>query len=122
MSCLEPGDEVIIPEPFYANYNGFAISAGVKIIPVTSSIHNDFALPPIKEFEKKITARTRAIIICNPNNPTGYLYTDSELSQLSELIKKHDLFLLSDEVYREFCYDGIKHKSVLELGGIEHAG
>jgi aspartate aminotransferase len=119
LSCLEADDEVIIPEPFYANYNGFAKAAGVKIVPVTSYIENDFSLPPIEEFEKKITPRTRAIIICNPNNPTGYLYSDSELSQLSKLVKKRDLFLLSDEVYRDFCYDGITHKSVLELKDIE---
>ncbi len=119
MSCLEPGDEVIIPEPFYANYNSFAISADVKIVPVTSSIENDFALPPIKEFEKLIGPKTKAITICNPNNPTGYLYSESELDQLKEIVKKHDLFLLSDEVYREFCYDGLKIKSVLELEGIE---
>jgi aspartate aminotransferase len=119
MSCLEPGDEVIIPEPFYANYNGFAISADVKIVPVTSRIENDFALPPIEEFEKLIGPKTKAITICNPNNPTGYLYSESELDQLKEIVKKHDLFLLSDEVYREFCYDGLKSKSVLELKGIE---
>lgn len=119
MSCLEPGEEVIIPEPFYANYNGFAISAGVKIIPVTSRIEDDFALPPIEELEKKITPKTKAIIICNPNNPTGYLYSDSELEKLREVVKKHNLFLFSDEVYREFCYDGNRHKSVLELADIE---
>ena len=119
LSCLEPGDEVIIPEPFYANYNGFAIAAGVKIVPVTSRIENDFALPPVVELEKKISPRTRAIIICNPNNPTGYLYTEAELDQLKGIVKKHDLFLMADEVYREFCYGGNRHKSVLELDGIE---
>jgi len=119
LSCLEPGDEVIIPEPFYANYNGFAIAAGVKIVPVTSRIENDFALPPVVELEKKISPRTRAIIICNPNNPTGYLYTEAELEQLKGIVKKHDLFLMADEVYREFCYGGNRHKSVLELDGIE---
>ncbi len=119
MSCLEPGDEVIIPEPFYANYNGFAIAAGVNIVPVTSNINDNFALPPIGKLEEKITPRTKAIIICNPNNPTGYLYSDNELNQLRDIVKKHDLFLLSDEVYREFCYDGNKHKSVLELEGID---
>lgn len=119
MSCLEPGDEVIIPEPFYANYNGFAISAGVKIVPVTSNIENDFALPPIEEFEKLIGPKTKAITICNPNNPTGYLYSDAELDKLKDIVKKHDLFLFSDEVYREFCYDGLNIKSVLQLDGVE---
>jgi len=119
LSCLEPGDEVIIPEPFYANYNGFANAAGVKIVPVTSRIEDNFSLPPIEEFENKLTPRTKAIIICNPNNPTGYLYSDSELTRLSEIVKKHDLYLFSDEVYREFCYDGENHKSVLEIDGIE---
>lgn len=119
MSCMESGDEVIIPEPFYANYNGFAIAAGVKIVPVTSKIEDGFALPPISKFEEKISPKTKAIIICNPNNPTGYLYSDDELDQLRDIVKKHDLFLLSDEVYREFCYDGQSHKSVLKLKGIE---
>ncbi len=119
LSCMEPGDEVIIPEPFYANYNGFAISAGVKIVPVTSSIENDFALPPIQKLEKLIGPKTKAIIICNPNNPTGYLYSEAELDQLKEIVKKHDLYLFSDEVYREFCYDGLEAKSVLQLEGIE---
>ena len=119
MSCLNEGDEVIIPEPFYANYNGFAIAAGIKIIPVTSTIDTDFALPAVSEFEKLITPRTKAIIICNPNNPTGYLYSDVELQTLRDIVKKHDLFLFSDEVYREFCYDGLRHKSVLELEGID---
>ncbi|HDP54618.1 MAG TPA: pyridoxal phosphate-dependent aminotransferase [Bacteroidetes bacterium] len=120
MSCLNPGDEVIIPEPFYANYNGFATSAGVKVVPVTSSIESNFALPPIAEFEKLITAKTKGIVICNPNNPTGYLYSKDELEQLAQLIKKHDLYLFSDEVYREFCYDGHSHFSTMNLKGLEN--
>lgn len=119
MSCLNPGDEIIIPEPFYANYNGFAISAGVKVIPVTASIKDGFALPSIKEFEKKITSRTKAILICNPGNPTGSLYDQKELEQLRNLVLNHDLFLFADEVYREFCYDGAKPISVLSLEGLE---
>ncbi|WP_010664206.1 pyridoxal phosphate-dependent aminotransferase [Marinilabilia salmonicolor] len=119
LSCLNPGDEVIIPEPFYANYNGFAITSGIKIIPVTSTIENNFALPPIKDLEALITPKTKGIVICNPNNPTGYLYSDSELEELRELVLKHDLFFFSDEVYREFCYDEHKHKSVLHLKGLE---
>lgn len=119
MTCLNPGEEVITPEPFYANYNGFASTAGITIVPVTSSIWNDFALPPIEEIEKKITPRTKAIIICNPNNPTGYLYSKEELYQLRDIVKKHDLYLFSDEVYREFCYDGLKHFSAMNLEGIE---
>jgi aspartate aminotransferase len=119
LSCLNEGDEVIIPEPFYTNYNGFAVSAGVKIIPIPSHIENGFALPAISEFEKKIGPRTKAIMICNPNNPTGYLYSKNELEQLRDIVLKHDLFLFSDEVYREFCYDGEKHFSVMELKGIE---
>jgi aspartate aminotransferase len=115
MSCLDPGDEVIVPEPFYANYNGFAVTAGVKIMPVTSYIDDGFALPPIEEFEKLMTPRTRGIIICNPNNPTGYLYSQAEMEQLGELIRKHDLYLFSDEVYREFCYDGQVHFSAMNL-------
>ncbi|HPF93482.1 MAG TPA: pyridoxal phosphate-dependent aminotransferase, partial [Tenuifilaceae bacterium] len=120
MSCLNPGDEVIIPEPFYANYNGFATSAGVKVVPVTSSIESNFALPPIAEFEKLITPKTKGIVICNPNNPTGYLYSKDELEQLAQLIKKHDLYLFSDEVYREFCYDGHSHFSTMNLKGLEN--
>jgi aspartate aminotransferase len=120
MTCVNPGEEVIIPEPFYANYNGFAVSAGVKVIPVTSSIDNDFALPPIKEIEKKITSKTKGIIICNPNNPTGYLYSKEELFHLRDIVKKHDLFLFSDEAYREFCYDGAEHLSAMKLEGIEN--
>lgn len=119
MTCLNPGDEVITPEPFYANYNGFAVTAGVTVVPVTSYIKNDFALPPIGEIEKKITPRTKAILICNPNNPTGYLYSRDELLKLRDIVKKHDLFLFSDEVYREFCYDGEKHMSAMHLEGIE---
>jgi len=119
MSCLDPGDEIIIPEPFYANYNGFAIAAGAVVKPIESFIEDGFALPPISSFEKAITPKTRAIMICNPNNPTGYLYSLEELETLKEIIKKHDLFLFSDEVYREFCYDGKKHHSVMNLKGIE---
>jgi aspartate aminotransferase len=119
LSTLNPGDEVIIPEPFYANYNGFAVSAGVVVKPITSSIENDFALPPIEEFEKLITNKTKGIVICNPNNPTGYLYSESELQQLKSLIEKYDLYLYSDEVYREFCYDGNTHFSAMHLKGIE---
>jgi aspartate aminotransferase len=119
MACVNPGEEVITPEPFYANYNGFAVSAGIKIVPVTSSISDDFALPPINEIEKKITSKTKGIIICNPNNPTGYLYSKEELSLLRDIVKKHDLFLFSDEAYREFCYDGAEHFSAMNLEGIE---
>jgi aspartate aminotransferase len=117
-SCMNPGDEVITPEPFYANYNGFATSAGVKIVPVTSSIKDDFALPPIPEIEKKITPRTKGIIIANPNNPTGYLYSKDELMQIRDIVIKHDLWLFSDEAYREFCYDGAEHLSAMKLPGI----
>ena len=120
MSCINPGDEVITPEPFYANYNGFATAAGIKIVPVTSVIEKDFSLPPIGEIEQKISPRTRGIIICNPNNPTGYLYSKEELLQLKEIVKKHDLFLFSDEAYREFCYDGAVHFSAMNLEGIEN--
>lgn len=118
-SCCDAGDEIIIPEPFYANYNGFATIAGVKIVPVTSSIETDFALPPIEEFEKLITKKTKAILICNPNNPTGYLYSDEELEKLRKLVLKYDLYLFSDEVYREFCYGDNQHKSILQLEGLE---
>lgn len=120
MTCINPGDEVIIPEPFYANYNGFAITAGVEVKPVTSNIMSDFALPPIEEFEKLISPKTKGIVICNPNNPTGYLYSEKELRQLSTIIKKYDLYLFSDEVYREFCYDGEKHFSAMQLEGLEN--
>lgn len=118
-SCLDFGDEVIIPEPFYANYNGFALTCGVKVKPIISTIDNGFALPSIEEFEKIITPKTKAIMICNPNNPTGYLYSKEEILKLAEIVKKHDLFLFADEVYREFCYDGIKHFSVMEVPEIE---
>lgn len=120
MSCFNPGDEVIIPEPFYANYNGFSVAAGVTVKPIRSSIESGFALPPISEFEKLITPKTKGIMICNPGNPTGYLYTKAELEALKDLVKKHDLFLLSDEVYREFCYDGKEYVSVMHLSGIEN--
>ncbi len=119
MSTCNPGDEVIIPEPFYANYNGFAVTAGLEVVPVTASIETGFALPPIEEFEKKITAKTKAIVICNPGNPTGYLYSKEELEKLRDLVLKHDLFLFADEVYREFCYDGAQPYSVMNLQGIE---
>jgi aspartate aminotransferase len=118
MSCLDPGDEVIIPEPFYANYNGFAVAAGVTVVPVTSYIENGFALPPISDMEKKITPRTKAIVICNPNNPTGYLYSKEEMQQLKELILKHNLYLFSDEAYREFCYEG-HQTSAMHLTGVD---
>ncbi|MBR2649806.1 MAG: pyridoxal phosphate-dependent aminotransferase [Sediminibacterium sp.] len=118
MSCLDAGDEVIIPEPFYANYNGFAVAAGVKVVPVTSFIENGFALPPISEMEKKITPRTKAIVICNPNNPTGYLYSKEEMEQLKALIIKHNLYLFSDEAYREFCYEG-HQTSAMHLTGVD---
>ena len=119
-TCLNPGDEMIIPEPFYANYNGFAISAGVKVKPIISSIDSGFALPPIADFEKAITPNTKAIMICNPNNPTGYLYSKEELEVLREIVLKYDLFLFADEVYREFCYDGTTHYSVMNLEGLEN--
>jgi len=118
LACLDPGDEVIIPEPFYANYNGFAVAAGVKVVPVTSYIDNGFALPPISELEKKITPRTKAILICNPNNPTGYLYTTQEMEQLRQLLLRYPLFLFSDEAYREFCYEG-NQISAMHLKGVE---
>ena len=119
-TCLNPGDEMIIPEPFYANYNGFSISAGVVVKPIPSYIDTGFALPPIEEFEKAITSKTKAIMICNPNNPTGYLYSKEELEVLRQIVKKYDLFLFADEVYREFCYDGTTHHSVMNLEGIEN--
>ena len=118
-ACLDPGDEVIIPEPFYANYNGFAVTSGAIVKPIISKIDNGFALPPIEEFEKAITPKTKAIMICNPNNPTGYLYSKEELETLAEIVKKHDLFLFSDEVYREFAYDNNQVYSVMHLKGIE---
>jgi len=119
MTCLNPGDEVIIPEPMYANYIGFAVTAGVKVVPVTATIENGFALPPVEQFEKRIGKNTRAIMICNPNNPTGYLYSREEIIQLRDLVKKHDLYLMVDEVYREFCYDGKEHFSALRLEGVD---
>lgn len=119
MACLDPGDEIIMPEPAYANYMAFAISAGAKIITVPSSIHEGFALPPVEEFEKLITPRTKGILICNPNNPTGYLYTQKEMNQIRDLVKKYDLFLFSDEVYREYCYTGAPYISAFHLPGIE---
>lgn len=119
MSTCNPGDEVIIPEPFYANYNGFAVMAGLNVVPVTAEIETGFALPPIEEIEKKITDKTKAIVICNPGNPTGYLYSKEELERLRDIVQKHDLFLFADEVYREFCYDGAVPTSVMNLAGIE---
>lgn len=119
MTTCNPGDEVIIPEPFYANYNGFAVTAGLTVVPVTATIETGFALPPVSEIEAKITSKTKAIVICNPGNPTGYLYSKSELEQLRDIVKKYDLFLFADEVYREFCYDGAQPFSVLNLEGIE---
>lgn len=119
MSCFNDGDELIIPEPFYANYNGFSTAANVVVKPVTASIENGFALPPIAEFEKLITPKTKGILICNPGNPTGYLYSKKELETLRDIVKKHDLFLFADEVYREFCYDGKEHFSVMNLDGID---
>ncbi len=118
-STLDQGDEIIIPEPFYANYNGFATASGINVVPVVSRLEDDFALPPISDFEAKITPRTKAILICNPGNPTGRLYTKDEILQLAEVVKKHDLFLISDEVYREFTYDGDVHYSVMNIPGLE---
>lgn len=119
MSALDPGDEIIVPEPAYANYMAFAISAGAKIVTIPSSIDEGFALPPMEKFEELITPRTKGILICNPNNPTGYLYTMKEMLQLRDIVKKHDLFLFSDEVYREFCYTGAPYISAFHLPGIE---
>ncbi|RLD56995.1 MAG: pyridoxal phosphate-dependent aminotransferase [Bacteroidetes bacterium] len=118
-SCMDAGDEIIIPEPFYANYNGFAVNAGVKVVPIYSDIESGFALPPISEFEKVIGPKTKAIMVCNPNNPTGYLYSREELEVLKTIALKHDLYLFADEVYREFCYDGKKHFSVMHLDGLD---
>jgi len=119
MACLDPGDEIIVPEPAYANYMAFAISAGAKIVTVPSSIDEGFALPPVEKFEDLITPHTKGILICNPNNPTGYLYTQKEMNQIRDLVKKYDLFLFSDEVYREFCYTGAPYISAFHLPGIE---
>ncbi len=119
MSCLNPGDEVIIPEPFYANYNGFACQSDIVVKPILSFIDNGFALPPISEFEKLITEKTKAIFICSPNNPTGYLYSKEEMEALKELVLKHDLYLFSDEAYREFCYDGLTFLSPMHLSGLD---
>jgi len=118
MSCLDAGDEVIIPEPFYANYNGFAIAADVVVTPITSAIETSFKLPPIEEFEKAITPKTKAIVICNPNNPTGYLYSREEMEILKSIVIKHNLFLFADEAYREFCYEGT-HFSAMHLQGAD---
>ncbi len=119
MACLDPGDEIIVPEPAYANYMAFAISAGAKIVTVPSSIDEGFALPPVEKFEELITPKTKGILICNPNNPTGYLYTQKEMDQIRDIVKKYDLFLFSDEVYREFCYTGAPYISAFHLPGIE---
>lgn len=121
-SVMDTDDEIIIPEPFYANYNGFSTASGVNIVPVISKIEDNFALPPIEEFEKLITPKTKAILICNPGNPTGYLYSKEEIKKLASIVKKHDLFLISDEVYREFAYDGVQHYSIMQEEDIaEHA-
>ena len=119
-SITDPGDEIIIPEPFYANYNGFSTASGITVVPVISKIEDNFALPKIEEFEKLITNKTKAILICNPGNPTGYLYSEEEIEKLKKIVLKHDLFLIADEVYREFTYDGLKHTSVLSLEGIDN--
>ncbi len=119
MACLDPGDEIIIPEPFYANYNGFAVASQIAIKPIFSSIEDGFKLPPIEEFEKNITSKTKAIMICNPNNPTGYLYSAEEMNVLKDICLQHNLFLFSDEAYREFCYDGHTHISAMNLEGME---
>ncbi|MEM9363846.1 MAG: pyridoxal phosphate-dependent aminotransferase [Bacteroidota bacterium] len=118
-TIMDPDDEIVIPEPFYANYNGFATASGVNVVPIVSTLENNFSLPPIAEFEKRITPKTKAILICNPGNPTGYLYTEEEILQLAQLVKKHNLFLVADEVYREFTYDGTQHYSILQLPNIE---
>jgi aspartate aminotransferase len=119
MACMDAGDEVIIPEPFYANYNGFAVEADVTVVPIRSDIETGFALPPIEEFEKAITAKTKAIVICNPNNPTGYLYSAAEMEILKQLITKYNLYLFADEAYREFCYEGV-HTSAMHLTGVDN--
>jgi aspartate aminotransferase len=119
MAITDPGDEIIVPEPFYTNYNGFAIESAAKIVTITSKIEEDFQLPPIDSIREKITNRTKAILICNPNNPTGYVYSKQELEALRNIVIEHDLYLMADEVYREFCYDGLKHESAMHLKGIE---
>jgi aspartate aminotransferase len=119
MAITDPGDEIIVPEPFYTNYNGFATESAAKIIPITSYINDDFQLPPIDSIREKITNRTRAIMICNPNNPTGYVYSKKEIEALRQIALEKDLFLLSDEVYREFCYDGLEHTSLMHMKGID---
>ncbi len=119
MAITDPGDEIIIPEPFYTNYNGFAVEAAARIVTITSTVEEDFKLPPIESIREKITDRTRAIMVCNPNNPTGYVYSRQEMEDLREIAIEHDLFLLADEVYREFCYDGLSHTSVMHLEGID---
>jgi aspartate aminotransferase len=119
LACFEPGDELIIPEPFYANYNSFALAAGVKVVPLRTNIEDGFSLPPVAEFEALITPRTKGILICNPGNPTGRIYTKDELERLRDIVQGHDLFLFADEVYREFCYDGEEHISAMTLKGIE---
>ncbi|GGI56818.1 pyridoxal phosphate-dependent aminotransferase [Winogradskyella haliclonae] len=119
-SIMDKGDEIIIPEPFYANYNGFSTASGVNVVPVISKIEDNFALPSIEDFEKLITSKTKAILICNPGNPTGYLYSKEEIKKLATIVKKHDLFLIADEVYREFVYDGINHYSILQENGLEN--
>jgi aspartate aminotransferase len=119
MSCINQGEEIIIPEPFYANYNAFATASDIKIVPITSTISEDFALPPISEIERKITPATKGIVICNPNNPTGYLYSPEEFCQIRDIVKKYDLYLFSDEAYREFCYDDCGHFSAMNLEGID---
>ena len=119
MACLNAGDEIIVPEPYYANYNGFSTQADVIVKPIASNIRTGFALPPIEEFEKAITSKTKAILICNPSNPTGYLYTKEELEILRKIVLKHDLYLFSDEVYREFCYDGREYVSSMHLEGLD---
>ncbi|MDT0648743.1 pyridoxal phosphate-dependent aminotransferase [Autumnicola edwardsiae] len=118
-SITDPGDEIIIPEPFYANYNAFAETSGVNIVPIQASFEDNFALPPISEFENLITDRTKAILLCNPGNPTGYLYTKDEIQQIADLALKHDIFVVADEVYREFAYDGVTHHSIMSIAGLE---
>ncbi len=119
MACTDAGDEIIVPEPFYANYNGFAKSLDVTIVPITATIENGFALPPIDAFEAKISSKTKAIMICNPSNPTGYMYSIDELNQLKSIVQRHDLYLVADEVYRDFCYEGKKHTSIMAIDGME---